>query len=212
MKRILLPFIILLSLSTFAFAQGEEDTLSSFGFAVGCFTPREKDFKHVYDDKRDTTFTLFYDKGVSKSFAIGTSLMYYSDSGFAVSEEREESRIKADFMMARAEISAVYRMITSEGQLFVPQLKLGINSTYFKEKVEDAKSVENKYFGYHAGFALLFLLDAIDQKGAKKLNAGYGVDDTYFFIGVDYADTNAFKKEKIDLGGLEYNLGIMFRY
>jgi hypothetical protein len=184
----------------------------SFGFSFGCFTPQDINYKDVYGDERDTTFSLFYDKETSGNFSMGTSLMYYEDEGYGVSSAFEQSRVKTEFILLKAELSGVYRAIGYDDQLIVPQFKAGLNCTYFNEKAKGGSSTENAYFGYHAGFALLLLLDRLDTDNAGDLQRGYGIDDTYFFVGMDYSDTDAFKDNKLGLGGVEYNVGLIFRY
>lgn len=212
MKRLLIALIIIIISYSAAFAEELDSGFETFGFAVGCFTPQEKDFDKVYDDRRDTALSLFYDKEITDQLALGALLTHYSDEGRAVTRSGDKSKVSTKFTLVRAEASGIYRMILHNDQFIVPQVKAGISCTYFNEKIEDGDRTENVYFGYNAGFALLMLLDALDPDNAYDLNFKYGIEDTYFFIGMNYNNTDAFKKRDLDLGGIEYNLGLAFRY
>ena len=192
MKRILLSVMILIcsvsiaySQESAAYTQESREKAESFGFSFGCFTPQDADFDYMYEDDRDTTFSLFYDKEVVGNFSIGTSLMYYENEGLGVSSALIKSSIKTEFALAKAEVSGIYRGIKHDDQLIVTQLKFGLSGTYFNEKVEGGGRTENFYLGYHAGIAFLMLLDRLDPDHAKKLKRSYGIKDTYFFVGMD---------------------------
>ena len=74
---------------------------------------------------------------------MGTSLMYYEDEGYGVSSAFEQSRVKTEFILLKAELSGVYRAIGYDDQLIVPQFKAGLNCTYFNEKAEGGSATEN---------------------------------------------------------------------
>jgi hypothetical protein len=218
MKRIFLTVsaaiavIILAASFDPAYCEDEGAPSRSFGISFGCFAPNDKNYEDIYGDEREPVFSIFYDRGISDSFALGTSLMFYADDGVGVSPSLIQSTAETDMALLKAELSVIYRMIGHDDQLFVPQLKAGISGTYFNEKIEDGKRTENTYFGYHAGLAFLLLLDRLDPGYALKLKRDYSIKNTYLFIGADYSNTDDLDDNKLDLGGIEYSVGLTFRY
>lgn len=215
MRNILLSIMILLFACSAASAEdagagGEK--LSSFGFSFGCFLPEDKNYDDIYDDDRETSYSLYYDKEFAKNRALGLKLTYYEDTGRGVSQSGTQSPVSIDLRLVKADISAIYRMKVSAGQLIVPQIKAGLTGTYFNEKIKGGKRTENVYLGYHASFSLMFLLDRLDRDNAVRLKEGYYIKDTYFVLGVDYTRSDDIKDNKIDLSGLEYHAGVIFRY
>ncbi len=212
MKRILLLIILLIFSSAYAYSFEGETNLTSFGISAGSFMPQEINYGDIYEDKRDTTFALSYDKEIAGNLALGGSLMYFGVNGTGVNSALDESAADTKLIIAKGELSAIYRFIQYDEQLFVPQFKAGLSCTYFNEKITDGGRTENAYLGYHGGFALLMLLDRLDPENAKDLEMDFGVKDTYLFVGVDYSNTDDFKENKLNLSGVEYNAGLMFRY
>jgi hypothetical protein len=169
-------------------------------------------YDDIYGDDREPAFTLYYDKELMKNFAVGTSIMYYEDEGRGVSATYAQSVTAADFKLAKGELSAVYWMKFNDDQLFVPQFKAGISGTYFNEKIKGGKRTENVYLGYHAGAYIMLLLDRLEPDYAKSMKRSFEIEDSYFFIGADYSNSDDIDEHKLNLSGVEYSVGLMFRY
>ena len=211
MKKIILTILITLFAFSAAYA-GDDDSFKSISILPGCFVPGDVNYNDVYGKEREFAFTLAFEKEISQTFAIGTSLMYFDDTGKGVSPSFLKSSVKTELTLLKGELSAIYKMKSHDDQIIVPQVKAGLSVTYLNEHLKDHGRTEDAYFGYHAGFALLLLMDRLDPDNARNMRMSYGIEDTYFYVGMDYSDTDIIDANKLSLGGIEYNAGLMFRY
>jgi hypothetical protein len=68
-------------------------------------------------------------------------------------------------------------------------------------------------FGFVLHPGLSFLLDVIDPTAARTMDAELGINHTYLFIEMNYANITGFgASNKLDLSDLTYNAGIAFEF
>jgi hypothetical protein len=68
-------------------------------------------------------------------------------------------------------------------------------------------------FGFVLHPGLSFLLDVIDPAAARTMDAELGINHTYLFIEMNYANVNGFgASNKLDLSDFTYNAGIAFEF
>jgi hypothetical protein len=68
-------------------------------------------------------------------------------------------------------------------------------------------------FGFVVHPGLAFLLDVIDPPAARTMDAELGINHTYLFFEMNYANVNGFgASNKLDLSDLTYNTGLAFEF
>lgn len=102
----------------------------------------------------------------------------------------------------------------------VPYFKIGL--AYYIWWITNG-SGSTSQFGQQSGYGgtfgwvlhpgLSFLLDVIDPSAARTMDAELGINHTYLFIEMNYANINGFgASNKLNLSDLTYNAGLAFEF
>lgn len=204
--------LIIFLLSVPAVTYGNERNGLSFGLSYGQLEPASDEWKEIYDDDRISTYrvSLGYRFHPTVSVEIGGG--YQTKDGKGKTVTGKETGVKTTFQAAPVDITLLYRMNYFDDQIIVPYIGGGVSYNYYWEKVKDGKELKGGMRGHHATGGLQLLLDNIDTRSAFDLEEDYGIENTYLTIGATHSVIDDFGKEDVDLGGWNYNMGLLFEF
>lgn len=204
--------LIIFLLSVPAVTYGNERNGLSVGLSYGQLEPASDEWKEIYDDDRISTYrvSLGYRFHPTVSVEIGGG--YLTKDGKGKTVTGKETGVKTTFYEAPVDITLLYRMNYFDDQIIVPYIGGGVSYNYYWEKVKDGKELKGGMRGHHATGGLQLLLDNIDRRSAFDLEEDYGIENTYLTIGATHSVIDDFGKEDVDLGGWNYNVGLLFEF
>ncbi len=199
-------------LMTPAASLGGERTGLSFGLSYGQLEPASDEWKEIYDDDRISTYrvSLGYRFHPTVSVEIGGG--YLTKDGKGKTITGSETGAKTTFQAAPVDITLIYRLNYFDDQIIVPYIGGGVSYNYYWENVKDGKELKGGMRGHHATGGLQLLLDNIDTRSAFDLEEDYGIENTYLTIGATHSVIDDFGGEDVDLGGWNYNVGLLFEF
>ncbi|MEK7851839.1 MAG: MXAN_2562 family outer membrane beta-barrel protein, partial [Deltaproteobacteria bacterium] len=116
------------------------------------------------------------------------------------------------FQMAPVDMTLLYRLNLFPDQIIVPYIGGGLSYNLYWEKVKDGKELKGGMWGHHATGGLQILLDRFDKSSARNFKEDYGIENTYLTIGATHSVIDDFGGETVNLGGWNYQAGLLFEF
>lgn len=201
-------FLIFLSFPAASLA--DEQKGLSVGFCYGQLEPASDRWKDIYGAERTTNFRLSMGYGFSRTFGAEIGAGYLQKDGRGKAVSGGESGVETAFQSAPVDITVVYRLDYLPKQLIVPHIGAGVSYNLYWEKIKDGRELKGGMWGHHATGGIRLLLDRFDKGSASGLEEGYGIKKTYLTIGATHSVINDFGREDVDLGGWNYQIGLVF--
>lgn len=119
---------------------------------------------------------------------------------------------KFSLIMIPVRADFAYRFDYSPDQLFVPYLRAGLDSVYFRESSTGSDgTVQGDKIGLHAAGGLAILLDKVDESTSLE-TSGSGINDVYLTFEGRFAYISSFSATGLDLTGFYPYAGLMFQF
>lgn len=198
-KRVIpafLLFVVLSSLPAYAESEKEVKQLDILGLRAGYFVPSEKIQRKTYDSI--VPVSLFYERRLNSWLSGDVSAGYSYSKGYAVTKSYEQTGVRTKLDFIPLSVSAIANW--DYDRLITFYAGAGLDYWLFREKT---LSSENKsdVSGWHgkAGVKLL--------TGDPDYYARFGV-----ILEVCYSVIDRFGKNSSDLGGITYNIGLLYLF
>lgn len=199
-------------LMTPAASLGGERTGLSFGLSYGQLEPASDEWKEIYDDDRISTYRVSLGYRFHPTVSVEMGAGYQTKDGKGKTITGKDTGVKTTFQTVPVDITLLYRMNYFDDQIIVPYIGGGVSYNFYWENVKDGKELKGGMRGHHATGGLQLLLDNIDTRSAFDLEEDYGIENTYLTIGATHSIIDDFGKEDVDLGGWNYNMGLLFEF
>jgi hypothetical protein len=197
-KRLIVSLLCVFLFTSMAHA-GEswnETTGDLVGVKVGYFVPSEKLQKDVYDSI--VPVSLFYEKKLGDTFSSDITAGFAHAKGYAVTASSSQTAVETTMDLVPLSVSLNANREISD--LVTVYAGLGLDYWYFKEKSYYGDTDKN-LSGWHG------------KAGVKLFT---GDDDFYGKFGVilevSYTAMDRFGRNDVDLGGVTYTAGGMYRF
>ncbi|MDY0003236.1 MAG: MXAN_2562 family outer membrane beta-barrel protein [Polyangia bacterium] len=151
------------------------------------------------------------------SLGVGGTFGYFQAKGKALSEDGSKSSDKTTLQFMPFVLSLVYRWdypIYKWGIPLVPYIRVGLACAAWwitdgsgdTASLGEGEKARGSTFGYQINLGLAFLLDALEQSSAKKLDMDLGINHSYLFVEFVHNRLDDFgSKSSIDLS-MKYSL------
>lgn len=191
---------------------GGERTGLSLGLTYSQLEPASDEWREIYGDDRVSTYrvSLGYRFHPTINAEIGAG--YLTKNGKGKTVTGGESGAETTFRSAPLDITLIYRLNYFDEQVLIPYIGGGVSYNLYWENVKDGKELKGGMWGHHATGGLQLLLDKADRRSAFDLKEDYGIERTYLTIGATHSVVDDFGGEKVDIGGWNYNVGLLFEF
>lgn len=161
----------------------------------------------------DGVWTGGVEQGIklTERLEVGIGISYSRIEGTSTTPTGRMSADKTVYEQIPVNLSLSYRLMFYDNQFIVPYIGGGYTHFIFREKINDQK-LSGDLSGYHARGGLQILLDYLDPEAARHMAVDWDVNDTYLTFETLYSKVDDFGKEKTDLGGIGYFVGLRFDY
>ena len=206
----LLTLLLLFGLPSIS--HGDERTGFTFGFSYGQLEPASDEWKEIYDVDRvsNSRISLGYRFNPALGVQIGGGYMTKNGKGKTVTGIATGA--ETTFQMAPVDMTLLYRLNLFPDQIIVPYIGGGINYNLYWEKIKDGKELEGGMWGHHITGGVQLLLDRFDKNSAQNFKEDYGIENTYLTIGATHSVIDDFGGETVNLGGWNYQAGLLFEF
>ena len=191
---------------------GDERSGLSFGLSYGQLEPASDEWKEIYGDDRVSTYRLSLGYRFNRNFGAEAGAGYITKDGKGKTVTGKETGVETTFHAAPVDVTLIYRLNYFDEQVIIPYIGGGMSYNYYWENVKDGKELKGSMWGYHATGGLQLLLDNIDRRSAFDLEEDYWIENTYLTIGATHSIIDDFGGEDVDLGGWNYNIGLLFEF
>lgn len=209
-SRSLLLLLVLLTLPAASF--GDEQKGVSLGFSYGQLAPSSDEWKEVYSSDQVSNFNISTGYRFSPTLSTEIGIGYLWKNGMGKTLTGKNTGAEVTFQQAPIDLTVLYRLNYMPDQLIVPYIGAGLSYNLYWESVKDGDQIKGGMWGYHATGGLRLLLDRLDPLNARSLREDYGISGTYLVIGATRSVVNDFGGQNVDLGGLNYQGGLVFEF
>jgi hypothetical protein len=188
----------------------------SGGFNVGMIFPTSSDVQDVYGTKGAAIYFLQGGWRMVHELELHGAAAYSFFEGNGVGINGDKTKEKYKLHLAPAELGLVYRFNFVPDQPVVPFIGAhGLMTYWIEEKVHASGKNRGLQYGASGQAGLMFLLDKIEEKASGRLEAEWGINNTYFFYQYDYFANDDFggdKDKTLDLSSQIHTLGVLFQF
>lgn len=171
----------------------------SFSFSAGCFVPQQESFRQLYGSVQ-FPLNLQTNYVLSPQADLFAGLRYLASKGETeiVGSEFVPESYPISFILYSGKLGISYYFLRTRLSLFMGS---GLSYNFYKEKWQNTEiSAQDKKFGFFAQGGTGYLL-------GKK----YSVVGRIEYSSISTRESSKLQK-KINLGGLEFSLGLAFRF
>ena len=193
---------------------GAEDALVSrphwsIEVKAGNFFPDLTDWSRYHSRKDIPEYGASLAYKFIRQLEAGIEAGYLTTKGQARAPLHNIATGSVTYSLAPVNVFLLFRGIVNENQWIVPYAGGGYTRMFYKEQVEDQKTIKGSANGYHARAGIQILLDDLDPRGSSNLIHDYGIAHTYLFVEAKY--TRAVVSSN-NLGGKSYLGGLLFEF
>lgn len=204
--------LLLVSLTLPAASFGDEQKGVSLGFSYGQLAPSSDEWKEIYSSDQISNFRFSTGYRFSPTVSTEMGVGYLWKNGMGKTLTGKDTGAEVTFQQAPIDLTVLYRLNYIPHQLIVPYIGAGLSYNLYWESVKDGDQIKGGMWGYHATGGMRLLLDRLDPISARDLKKDYGISGTYLLIGATRSVINDFGGQDVDLGGLNYQGGLVFEF
>ncbi|MFZ5476402.1 MAG: hypothetical protein ACOZNI_06455 [Myxococcota bacterium] len=202
-----------------AHAKPENETTprkGHFAARYGVFEPADPYLQAGFGDTTNKVLRIDYG-WTTRWVEAGMGVGLVSEQGYLLTEDLQRSADEDLLQILPVDVTLTLRLDIWDEQLLVPFLRGGGDAWLWREVWDPAPGEDDdgvRYggkLGGHWAAGGLLLLDVLDQRGASKLEAHTGINDTY--IAGEYRRTYMLHSgDSLDLSAAEYTFGLKFDF
>lgn len=206
----LLSILLLFGLPSLS--HGDERTGFTFGFSYGQLEPASDKWKEIYEADRVSNSRISLGYRFNSALGVEVGGGYMTKNGKGKTVTGIATGAETTFQMAPVDMTLLYRLNLFPDQIIVPYIGGGLSYNLYWEKVKDGKEMKGGMWGHHATGGAQLLLDRFDRSSAQNFKEDYGIENTYLTINATHSVINDFGGETVDLGGWNYQAGLLFEF
>lgn len=211
-KTLYLLVVILLFVTCPIAVQAGKDSLDpnwSVEIKGGKFYPELDQWEDYYDKEYMWHFSAAIAWKPIRNIDVGLEIGRTRDGGRGSFPIQGGQGGRVVYTLYPVSVYAVLRGVYSEQQWLVPYVGAGKTRIYYDQNIRSQENVEGSTDGVYYKAGLQFLLDRIDKASASKVQAAFGVENTYFIIEAQKINAEV---NGVELGGDSYLLGLLFEF
>lgn len=178
-------------------ADSGEDPRWLFALKGGQGEMQMENWDSVYDENTEFVGIEIGWK-IFRQLGINLGASYSSSKGKALTVSGRPSNDDVTTKLVPVDISCVYRLAFTKDQIVVPYAAGGYTHTFYQTELNDDERTGDQS-GYHVKGGVLFLLDLLEPRAAKRMEA-WRVKNTYLFVEYYLSKVDDFGSENNDLG------------